>query len=165
MGEFRKFDKGRGDRRSGGNSFGGPRKFGNRDDAPRQMHTATCSQCGKSCQIPFKPVMGRPVYCSDCFKNQKTGFNPNFAPKNFGGDSFEKPAPQFNVGSNAGGGVSKAQFDALNAKLDKVIALLNASTKTPEAPKLDLEVEEPKTKKAATKKAKAVVKKSKSKKK
>lgn len=34
---------------------------------PRQMHDATCAQCGKSCQVPFEPKEDRPVYCSECF--------------------------------------------------------------------------------------------------
>lgn len=34
---------------------------------PREMHDATCAECGKSCKVPFKPTDGRPVYCSECF--------------------------------------------------------------------------------------------------
>jgi CxxC-x17-CxxC domain-containing protein len=29
---------------------------------------ATCSECGKECDLPFKPQTDKPVYCSDCFK-------------------------------------------------------------------------------------------------
>ncbi len=36
----------------------------------REMHPATCAQCGKQTQVPFEPRDGRPVYCSDCFKRQ-----------------------------------------------------------------------------------------------
>lgn len=35
--------------------------------APRQMFDAICAECGKSCQVPFEPRDGRPVYCRDCF--------------------------------------------------------------------------------------------------
>ena len=34
---------------------------------PREMHDATCAECGKRCKVPFKPTDGRPVYCSECF--------------------------------------------------------------------------------------------------
>ena len=27
-----------------------------------------CSSCGNQAQVPFKPRMDRPVYCSDCFR-------------------------------------------------------------------------------------------------
>ena len=33
----------------------------------RSMHRAVCSDCGKECEIPFKPIEGRPVKCNDCF--------------------------------------------------------------------------------------------------
>ena len=29
---------------------------------------ATCSECGKECEVPFKPSQGRPVKCNDCFR-------------------------------------------------------------------------------------------------
>lgn len=38
---------------------------------PREMHTVTCSNCGKETQVPFKPVLDKPVYCDDCFKQLK----------------------------------------------------------------------------------------------
>lgn len=34
----------------------------------REMHDATCTKCGKGCQVPFKPTEGKDVLCSDCFK-------------------------------------------------------------------------------------------------
>ncbi len=37
----------------------------------REMYTAICASCGKECQIPFHPVEGRPVYCSDCFSKMR----------------------------------------------------------------------------------------------
>ena len=42
-----------------------------RDDRPREMHTATCGDCGNECQIPFEPRQDRPVYCNDCFPKHK----------------------------------------------------------------------------------------------
>jgi CxxC-x17-CxxC domain-containing protein len=26
------------------------------------------AECGKTCQVPFKPDGSRPVYCSDCYQ-------------------------------------------------------------------------------------------------
>jgi CxxC-x17-CxxC domain-containing protein len=69
----------------------GPKKFGNRDGGSRSfdrpsagrssfgdrdrptMHRATCSDCGKSCEVPFKPTGSKPVYCSECFGNNAGG--------------------------------------------------------------------------------------------
>lgn len=34
---------------------------------PVTMHQATCSKCGKECEVPFRPTTGKPVYCNNCF--------------------------------------------------------------------------------------------------
>lgn len=38
---------------------------------PREMHKATCAECGKECEVPFKPSGERPVYCKDCFRKKR----------------------------------------------------------------------------------------------
>jgi CxxC-x17-CxxC domain-containing protein len=38
---------------------------------PREMHKATCAECNKECEVPFKPSGDRPVYCRDCFQKRK----------------------------------------------------------------------------------------------
>lgn len=35
---------------------------------PREMHEATCTNCGKATRVPFRPTPGRPVLCNDCFR-------------------------------------------------------------------------------------------------
>ena len=37
----------------------------------RQMFPATCSECGKSTEVPFEPRGDKPVYCSDCYRKVK----------------------------------------------------------------------------------------------
>jgi len=56
----------------GNRNFGGPsRSFG----GPREMTKTVCSDCGKECEVPFKPTEGRPVYCRDCLpKHRKPRF-------------------------------------------------------------------------------------------
>ena len=46
--------------RAGG--FGGRR---------REMHKATCADCKKECEVPFKPSGDRPVYCKECYSKRK----------------------------------------------------------------------------------------------
>ena len=53
---------------SGGGGGGGG---GYRDRGPREMFAATCSNCGREAQVPFRPTSGKPVYCSDCFRSQR----------------------------------------------------------------------------------------------
>jgi CxxC-x17-CxxC domain-containing protein len=46
----------------------GNSSYGNSYGAPRQMFPATCSECGKSTEVPFQPRGDKPVYCSDCYR-------------------------------------------------------------------------------------------------
>lgn len=56
-----------GGRRGSFNNDRGPkRSFG-----PREMHKATCAECGKECEVPFKPSEDRPVYCQECYRKKK----------------------------------------------------------------------------------------------
>jgi CxxC-x17-CxxC domain-containing protein len=48
----------------------GPRRM-SRDFGPREMHKATCAECGQECEVPFKPAEGRPVYCKECYRKKK----------------------------------------------------------------------------------------------
>lgn len=54
---------------SGGYGGGGGGGYGDRERGPREMFTATCSNCGREAQVPFRPTSGKPVYCSDCFRS------------------------------------------------------------------------------------------------
>jgi len=44
-----------------------PRRDGGRDSAKPSMFKTTCNNCGKDCEVPFKPTGSKPVYCSNCF--------------------------------------------------------------------------------------------------
>jgi CxxC-x17-CxxC domain-containing protein len=47
-------------------------KGGFRDnDGPREMHKATCAECGEECEVPFKPTEGRDVFCKECYRKKK----------------------------------------------------------------------------------------------
>lgn len=37
-----------------------------------QMHKAICSDCGKECEIPFKPDEITPAYCRECYSKRKS---------------------------------------------------------------------------------------------
>ena len=96
----------------GGGSRGG---FGGRDRedrGPPQMHDATCSKCGKPCQVPFKPTGSKPVFCSDCFRQNEGGRD--------GGRDFAPRGP----GRESSSGISAEQFKQINVKLDKILSVL-----------------------------------------
>ena len=39
-----------------------------RQNNRKKMYKVVCSKCGKETQVPFKPIMGKEVFCKDCFK-------------------------------------------------------------------------------------------------
>jgi CxxC-x17-CxxC domain-containing protein len=44
-----------------------------RGRGPREMFSATCSDCGQEAQVPFQPSGDKPVYCSACFDKRRGG--------------------------------------------------------------------------------------------
>ena len=48
------------------NERGPKRNFGD-----RKMYKAVCSECGKECEVPFKPTEGKPVYCRECYQKRR----------------------------------------------------------------------------------------------
>ncbi len=76
-----------------------------------------CDNCGKDCEVPFRPTKGKPIYCEKCFGNTK-----------------EKDTDQ-----------SKKEFEILNKKLDRILKLLTPAPAVENyQEKLDEETEEPK---------------------
>ena len=57
-----------------GNDYGRP-----------SMHQTTCDSCGKSCEVPFKPTSGKPIFCSNCFEK-----NQNDGPKKYGKERSDR---------------------------------------------------------------------------
>jgi CxxC-x17-CxxC domain-containing protein len=47
---------------------GGPRGYERAEGGAREYFVAVCTSCGNQAQVPFKPRMDKPVYCSDCFR-------------------------------------------------------------------------------------------------
>jgi CxxC-x17-CxxC domain-containing protein len=109
--DFKKFDKPR-------------RDFGGREERPRfeekRMFEATCSECGNRCEVPFRPSGEKPVYCNNCFAASRGDSPRGDRNESRGGDNFfENKKPEFKKPE-----VSKAEFDALNSKLDRILKTL-----------------------------------------
>jgi CxxC-x17-CxxC domain-containing protein len=109
-------------------SFGGQRERG-----PVEMYPAICSDCGKKCEVPFKPTNHKPVYCSDCFKKQggpsrsskfsNGGERGGFRDERRGSFSAPKPDDRY-----------YEQINKLIAKLDIIISILTPEDKHLETP-------------------------------
>ena len=34
----------------------------------KKMYDVVCAKCGVQTKVPFKPILGKDVYCKDCYK-------------------------------------------------------------------------------------------------
>ncbi|MBI3632432.1 MAG: hypothetical protein HY225_03220 [Candidatus Vogelbacteria bacterium] len=117
MGNFNRDRGGQG----GGGSF--------RSDGRKPMFQATCSECNKSCEVPFRPTGDKPVYCKDCFAQKGGGEkrfqDDRFPRKDFGDrssrphfDNNRRPDQQRPVG---GGDDIKRLLENMNTKIERLI--------------------------------------------
>ncbi|MFH1436814.1 MAG: CxxC-x17-CxxC domain-containing protein [Pseudomonadota bacterium] len=107
------------------------RIFGGRDSRRPLLHDAVCDECGNDCQVPFKPLGEKPIYCSDCFE-KKGGRDSNrsrdrkdFSRRSFGGRDSRRPL-QSNISDRSISQVIE-KIEILNTKLDTIINLLSAA--------------------------------------
>lgn len=107
-----------GDRRGFRPRFGDSPRFaggaGRGDRGPVEMHSAVCDNCGKECEVPFRPTSGKPIYCNDCFGNQR-GSSGSRRPerRNFERSPDERSSPAL-----------QDKLTEINAKLDNILKLL-----------------------------------------
>jgi len=111
MNHFNRNSKNRGKRRD----FDKRGSFGaGRDRERPEMHEATCSACGKRCEVPFRPTGQKPVYCNDCFRGDERR-----------GGGFEKPSyKRDSFRDKREGGFGKEEFNKLICRLDTIIDIL-----------------------------------------
>jgi CxxC-x17-CxxC domain-containing protein len=121
-------------RRFGGGSprprFGGQnlqRERGGGGGRQTQLFSATCSDCRKPCEVPFRPSGDKPVYCKECFMKRRGGSPQADGRREGGGRDFGKRGASLPFSSAPqGAGVFldtlKRQMDALSVKLDIVLA-------------------------------------------
>ncbi len=97
--------------RSGGRDFG----------RSTEMHNTTCADCGKNCEVPFKPNGKKPVYCLNCFGKNGGQVSPNHFLKKSSSE-FDHSAPKVQNDSKKFDELSY-QLKAVNDKLDKLVSL------------------------------------------
>ncbi len=153
------YDRDRGSRSGGGRGFerrgfSSPRFAGGAGDrgsrGPVEMHQAVCDNCKKSCEVPFRPTSGKPIYCSSCFEHKGSDSRSgNFEEKRMFdavcdqcGKSCQVPfqpssgkpiycsncfGEKKNAGPRDGGSQSqnRNELAEVNTKLDQILAILN----------------------------------------
>ena len=141
----------------GGNRFGGNgggfkgRRDNDRSSAPSEMFSATCAQCHKQCEGPFRPNGEKPGYCRDCFRKPEMvpGRNSNGADgsmpmrNNFQRD--QRPEAEFRPRSEYRAPESKHSYSpdgfaslqrqivTLESKVNRILELVSKKPAAPEA--------------------------------
>ena len=170
------FDRGR-NRGSSGRDTGFRPRFGDRGSrGPVEMHRATCDQCGKECEVPFRPTSGKPVFCSNCCEHKNGSDSRRPEGRNFDRPERSEDRQMFEAtcadcgnkcqvpfrptqdkpvfcsdcfgNKKTPGGKGSDKFSEINAKLDKILSLLSPVSTVPKTPVETVEKTE-KPKKAA----------------
>ena len=134
--------KGRFDKKPRHDARGGGNRYEDRGQKEVQLFQATCTTCGKSCEVPFRPDGTKPVLCRDCFATK------NASPRSFEGRE-ERPRFDRNASSDNQSDRNAApsrpvaptvdisgltrQVAALEVKLNQVLEIL---ARKPEAAKV-----------------------------
>jgi CxxC-x17-CxxC domain-containing protein len=136
------------------NSFGGRPSFTNNarggrstnrgfDQGATEMFSATCAQCGKRCEVPFRPTGERPVFCRDCFRSQEhvPGRNSNGeehrgmhnSPVSRGGERTEREFRPHPTKTYSPDGLDslKRQIIALESKVDRILQIVAKRSASP----------------------------------
>lgn len=126
MGNFNRGERGgfrsegRNGERNGGRSSFQKKNWGGADSGNKEpmMHQATCSECGKRCEVPFRPVNGKPVFCNDCFSAKR-------------GSGDRVPAKiHFEKRGGDGSEAVRRQLSDINMKIDRLVKAVEAITGT-----------------------------------
>ncbi|KKR05798.1 MAG: hypothetical protein UT34_C0002G0305 [candidate division WS6 bacterium GW2011_GWF2_39_15] len=98
-----------------------------RDFQNKEMFSAVCIDCGKECEVPFRPTGDKPIYCSRCF--EKRG-NTRESDANGVSMSIVKGlVPNPNAARDK-------VLEEISTKLDKIITLLEPKKVVKKAKKI-----------------------------
>lgn len=127
-GKFGGKSGGNGDKKYASRSFG--RSFEKRERGPKELHSTTCAECGKPCEVPFKPSGAKPVFCRDCFNKEEQGEerNERFEKRDYGKRDFDDSRRDFRSSrQGSSNAATEQQLQMINDKLDRILRLLSSS--------------------------------------
>jgi CxxC-x17-CxxC domain-containing protein len=115
-------------------------------DRDKPLYKAVCSECGKSCEVPFRPSGDKPVFCSDCFNKKrdpsdtrggKRDFNDRHAPRQDSRQEYSRPADPRAPYKPApvNNDDTKRALSEISMKLDRLISAMEKMAQPMSAPK------------------------------
>lgn len=115
----------------------GPARFNDRGPKEMQLFSATCTTCGKSCEVPFRPDGTKPVLCRDCFAAKNASPMAEGRTYNDRSDSRAHDKAAYAPRSSNSPVVPSAeiialtkQVSSLQSKVDEILSLLQAQKVT-----------------------------------
>ncbi len=118
----------------GGNSNFQKKSWGDDRGGDRNtpLFKAVCNECGKSCEVPFRPSGEKPVYCSACF-SVKRGEGVQRSPSGYGdrsprreyGERSEARSEYRKEGDDEG---TKKLLGDIGNKLDRILNAIERLT-------------------------------------
>lgn len=113
--------------------------WGERDSGNKEQmkYQALCSECGKRCEVPFRPVNGKPVFCNECF-----------AAKRGGGDRLPAKLHYASKGGEGNNDALKREIREMNMKIDRIMRAVESLSGTGPKPVLIEETPKKEEKKA-----------------
>ena len=124
-------------KRGGRSNFKGGFRGGDRGDrgdrdsrGPVTMHSAICSTCGKTCEVPFRPTGEKPVYCRDCFAGRAAMGGERSDRKDFRKENRDFASKNFASPTNGSNDEVKKQLETVNTKLERLIDIMQKLSQT-----------------------------------
>jgi len=96
-------------------------------DRPVTLHKATCSSCNATCDVPFRPVSGKPVFCKNCFVRTGDTESAGRAGDRFPRKEFSSRSALATPATGLNADIMK-QLEMMNSKLERLIAAVESSS-------------------------------------
>lgn len=125
--------KGRFDKKPRHDARGGGNRYEDRGQKEMQLFATTCTTCGKSCEVPFRPDGTKPVLCRDCFAKKNTSPHQNHDREDrprfdrnasFDNRSDRNAQPSRPVAPSIDISVLVKQIAALEIKVNKILEII-----------------------------------------
>jgi CxxC-x17-CxxC domain-containing protein len=144
-----------GGRPKGDANYGPKKRFESNDRGPRrddrggerkmELFATTCTTCGKSCEVPFRPDGSKPVLCRDCFAAKNAGgdntrgndrFASNDRPQRKPERTFDSPRPDRAPSVSKEDHIALArQVAMMETKISEILEIVKgAHVKVPKLP-------------------------------
>lgn len=129
-GPKKRFDNDRGDR--------GPRRDDRGGERKMELFATTCTTCGKSCEVPFRPDGTKPVLCRDCFAAKNASgdnaggrdrFSSNDRPQRKPERTYDSPRPERAAAPSADYTALTKQVSVMESKINEILELMKTSEK------------------------------------